>query len=252
MKQLAGLLTIAVIAFSFNSQTSNLKSDLEVSNVKGNVWKIQKTVHKVEGAVCPGAEKSDCNKALYVYNKKGNLIESSEVDENGKIVLISKYVYSGDDVCSEINKYSGNKLIEKQVNILQGGKVTETKVFNEDGTIENIYKYEYSGNELLSGTTLNQAGEVVSSFQNEFLNGQLCSQTERNDIGDISSVTKYKRNTYNDVIESKRSYPKDTSEYKPTFVYEYDNQGNWIQQTQLYNGEIAAIIVRNITYYNGM
>ena len=179
-------------------------------------------------------------------------MESSEVDENGKLVLISKYIYNTHDVCTEIDNYYGDKLIGKQINILQEGKVTRTKSFNPNGTIETICKYEYSGEELSGGTILNKAGEVVSSFHDEFLNGQLVSQTEKNSIGDISSVTKYKRNTCNDVIESIRSYPKDTNVYKPTFAYEYDKQGNWIQQTQLYNGEIAGIIVRTITYYNGM
>jgi hypothetical protein len=90
----------------------------------------------------------------------------------------------------------------------------------------------------------------MSSFNYEFLNGQICAQTEMNSSGDIWTITKYKRNSNNDIVETIKSYPKDTSEYKPSFEYDYDSQGNWIKQTQFYEGQIAGIVVRNITYYN--
>jgi hypothetical protein len=249
MKRLASLLIIAFFTFSCNSEKSNQKSDLDASNLKGKVWKIQRTVHKVGNVVCPAAERDNCNQIISIYNKKGNLTESSEVNDNGQVVNISKCIYNGHDECPEISKYSGDKFTGKQLNIFRSGKIIESKVFNKDGEIENIHKYEYSGDELSSGTTLNKAGEVVSSFQNKFFKGQLESQIEKNSTGEISSVTKYKRNIYNDVTESARTFLRDSTEFKPTFDYKYDNQGNWIQQTQLYKGEIAAIIVRNITYY---
>jgi hypothetical protein len=172
------------------------------------------------------------------------------MDENGDTALVSRYIYNRQGVCSEIDKYSGGKLIGKLINVLQGATVIEAKEYNEEGAIENIYKYEYSENEISAGKVLNTAGEVVSSFNYEFLNGQISSQIEKNSTGDLWTVTKYKRNSNNDIIETIKSYPNDANEYKPTFEYEYDDQGNWVKQTQFYEGEIAGIIVRNITYYN--
>jgi hypothetical protein len=252
MKQSAGLLLIAVFAFSCKSEKSNLQSDLEASNLKGKVWKIEKTIHSADAkSCCPAAQKDECKQALYVYNEKGFLVENSTIDDNGKILITTNYIYNRHDVCSEISKYSGDKLVEKEVNTLQGDKLTEVKVFNEDGTNENIIKYEYSDNEITDGTTLNSAGEVISSFHNEYINGQLNSQTQKDHNGDITTITRYKRNSHNDVIETIFINPKINTEYKITFDYEYDNEGNWTKQIQLYNGEIAGIIMRNITYYNG-
>lgn len=251
LKQFAGFLIIMFYISSCNSDKANVKSDLEASNLKGNIWKIQRTIFKVGDKVkCPACQRDNDKNTFYIYDKEGKLVKCSEMDENGDTALVSRYIYNHQGICSEIDKYSGGKLVGKLLNLLDGSRVTEVKEYNEAGIIENVYKYEYTGNELSAGTVLNKSGEVVSSFNYEFLNGQICSEIEKNGNGDIWTVAKYKRNTNNDIIETTKSYPKDASEYKPTFTYEYDNQGNWIKQTQFYEGEIAGIIIRNITYYN--
>jgi hypothetical protein len=251
MKQFAGLLLTAVFVLSCNSDKSRLRSDLEISNLKGNIWKIQRTIHKVGDMVkCPACQRDNDKNSFYVYNEKGNLIKCSEMDDNGDTVLVLKYIYNSRGICSEIEKYADNKLTGREVNTLKGIKVIEVKEYNEEGIIEGIYKYEYSDNEVTGGTTLNKNGEVVSSFHNDFLNGQISAQEEKNSAGEIWTVTKYKRNSNNDIIESERNYLKDKSVYSPTFAYEYDNQGNWVKQTQFLDGQIAAIILRDITYYN--
>jgi hypothetical protein len=86
--------------------------------------------------------------------------------------------------------------------------------------------------------------------KNEFLNGQLVSQTEKDSIGEVKTITRYKRNINNDIEEYLISVPKDNQEYIIKFEYEYDKEGNWVKQTQFYNGEIASIILRDITYFN--
>jgi len=228
-----------------------VKSDLVASNLKGKIWRIQRTIYKVGDKVkCPACQRDNDKNSFYVYDTEGRLIKCSEMDENGDTVLVSKYIYNDHGVCSEIDKYVGAKIVGKQVNLLQDGKVTEVKEYNEEGAIENIYKYEYTEDKLSAGKVLNNSGEIVSSFNYEFLNGQICSQIEKNPAGDVWTVTKYVRNLNNDIIETTKSYAKDANEYKPTFEYEYDNQGNWVKQTQFYEREIAGIVVRNITYYN--
>jgi hypothetical protein len=251
LKQFAGLMMIICLLFSCSSEKNIVKSDLEASNLKGKIWKIQRTIYKVGDKVkCPACQRDNDKNSFYVYNAEGKLIKCSEMDENGDTVLVSRYIYNHQGVCSEIDKYSGGKLIGKLINVLQGTIVAEAKEYNEAGAIEYIYKYGYTGNEISSGKVLNNSGEVVSSLNYEYLNGQICSQIEKNNTGDLWTVTKYKRNTNNDIVETIKSYPKDTSEYMPSFEYDYDKQGNWIKQTQFFEGQIAGIIVRNITYFN--
>jgi hypothetical protein len=250
LKQFAGLLMIIILIISCNTEKGTMKSDLEASNLKGKIWKIQRTVYKVGDKVkCPACQRDNDKNSFYVYDTEGKLIKCSEMDENGDTVLVSRYIYNDHGLFSEIERYSGGKMTGRLVNLLQDTRVTEAKEYNEAGTIENVYKYEYAENELSGGKVLNNSGEVVNSFNYEYLNGQICSQIEKNSNGDIWNIARYKRNSNNDIIETTKTYPKDSAEYKPTFEYEYDDQGNWIKQTQFFKGQIAGIILRNITYY---
>jgi hypothetical protein len=242
---------IVIIAFSCKSEQSVLKSDLELANLKGKVWKIDKTFHDANGKCsCPAATKTECNQSQYVYDKEGNLTESCTIDENGKININTKYIYDRPGVCSEIDKYSGEQLIGKEVSVLDGTKVTGYKIYNENGINETTLDYEYTGDEISEEKTLNNTGEVISSVKNEFINGQLVSQTEKDNNGEVKSITRYKRNDNNDIVEYLISVPKDNKEYLIKYEYEYDSEGNWVKQTQLYNGQIVSIILRNIEYFN--
>jgi hypothetical protein len=250
MKKAAILLLIAIIAHSCKSEKSHLKSDLVIANLKGNIWKIDKTIHGTDSkCACPAGMKTECNKSKFVYDKKGNLAESYKIDENDSINEITKYVYNSQGVCTEMATYKGEKLTEKEVPVLQGVKTTGCKIYNENGTVETTCVYIYSGDEISEEKTLNSKGGVVSSVQNEFLNGQLVSQTEKDSNGDVISITKFKRNTSNDIVESVILLSKDNKEYKVTYEYEYDVAGNWIKQTKFYNGQIENIVVRNIEYF---
>lgn len=250
MKKAAILLLIAIIALSCKSEKSQLKSDLEAANLKGNIWKIDKTIHSTDSkCACPAGMKIECNKSKFVYNKKGNLTKSYKIDENDSINERTEYIYNSQGVCTEMVTYKGEKLVEKEVPVLQGVKTTGCKIYNENGTVETTCDYVYSGDEISEEKTLNTKGEVISLVQNEYLNGQLVSQTERDSNGDVISINKFKRNTSNDIVESVILVSKYNKEYKITFEYEYDSSGNWIKQTKIYNGQIENIILRNIEYF---
>ena len=248
MKKSISLLLIAFVAFSCKSEQSHLRSDLETANLKGKVWKIDRTIHDTQYK-CACSMKTECNQSKYVYNEKGNLIKAITIDENGSVNDSSKYVYNSSGLCSEITKFTANKLAGKEVPILKGERVTGVKIYDENGRIESTLNYVYSGDEISEEKTLNSKGDVVSSIQNDFLNGELVTQTEKDDKGNIIRISKFKRNTSNDIIECLFTASKDNKEYKITYEYEYDNAGNWIKQTKFYDSQIVNIVVRNIEYY---
>ncbi len=241
---------IVFIAFSCKSGQSHLKSDLVTANLKGNVWKIGKTVHDANGkCACPAAMKTECNRTEYVYDKKGNLLVSYTIDENGSVNDSSSYIYNRRGLCSEVARFNGKKSAGKEVAVLQDGKVTGYKIYNESGIVETILNYAYSGDDISEEKTLDSNGEVVSSVQNEFLNGQLVSQTEKDRNGNVQIIRKFKRNASNDIIEYLILTTKDNREYKFSYEYEYDSVGNWIKQTRFYDGQIENIVMRNIEYF---
>lgn len=242
---------MSVIVFACNSENSKPETDLAGANLKGKVSKIQKTIHDANAIpCCPAAEKSDCKEAIYVYNEKGFITESSNLDVDGDIQETSKYIYDKNDACTEIEKYSGDQLIGKELNTYEGVNLIETKVFDKNGEISNINKYEYTTDGLSKGTIYNNTGEIESSFENVYVSGQLESQIEKDGSGVVVAVTKYKRNSSNDILETVYTNHKINNGSTLTFDYEYDSEGNWIKKTQVYEGEIMGIILRNIEYYN--
>jgi hypothetical protein len=142
MKKSMRVLILAVITFSCKSEQFHLKSDLEIANLKGNVWKIDKTVHDANAkCACPAGMKTECNQTEYVYDAKGNLLISYTVDEFGNTNDSTIYIYNRRGVCSEIARFSGKKPVGKEVAVLQGRKVTGYKIFNESGTVEATLDY---------------------------------------------------------------------------------------------------------------
>jgi len=195
--------------------------------------------------------KTECNESKYVYDSKGNLLESYTIDENGIINDSSKYIYDRTGICTEITRFSGKKSSGKEVPIIERGKVTGVKTYDENGKIESSVTYIYSGDEVSEEKTLNGNGDLVSTVQKEFLNGQLVSQTEKDNAGNIINISKFKRDVSNDIIECLFTLTKDSKEYKITYEYEYDAAGNWIKQTKFYDSQIVNIVVRNIEYFKG-
>jgi hypothetical protein len=252
MKQVVSISFIALLVFSCNTERYIPKTDLEASNLKGRVQKIEKTIHKVnDKSKCPCNGLDENKQTFYDYDDKGNLIATTKLDEDGNIVLVSKYVYNRNGICTETDKYlPGDKPAGKEINTLRGKKVTEVKVLDEDENVENIYRYGYSGSELTEGKTLNKTGDLLVSFRNIYRNGLLESRDEKNILQNLTTLTKYNYNSANDISEYTITRSNENTEYKFTLEYEYDNQGNWVKQTQYYDGEIAGIVLRNIMYYN--
>jgi hypothetical protein len=248
MKKIAIISIIAFIVFSCKQEQSQLKSDLVLANLKGSVWKIDKTIHKT-GNSCGCVLKTDCNRSKYVYNEQGNLLTWYTVDEFGLINDSTNFNYNKRGICTKITVYNGKQPVGKQIPVLKGEKITGYNIYNEDGVIESTLNYIFTGDEITEEKTLNNKGEVISSLQKEILNGQLIEQTEKDNNGNVISTSTFKRNASNDISECLTVIAKDNKEFKLTYEYEYDGAGNWVKQTRLYDGAIISITLRNIEYY---
>lgn len=251
MRQLIFLFLIVVFSFSCNSGRNGLRSDLEMANLKGRVWKIEKTVHDTkESCNCPASMRSDSKRSLIVYNENGFLAESSTIGDEGNVLVNSKYSYRKKGVCSEVVRFSGEKIIGKDEIISKGGKVVEVRVFNSDGYRERSYTLKYTEDLISEEQTLNDLGIPVSSVSSVYSEGQLVSQTEKDADGNVITVSRFKRNRNNDVTEYLIEFPNEKRESRFTFEYEYDEAGNWAKQTQFFEGNIMSVVLRNITYFN--
>jgi hypothetical protein len=242
------LLTIAFIAFSCNQEQSSQKSDLASANLKGKVWKVSKTLNET-GESCGCVIKTDCNQSEFVYNEKGNLEVFYTVDENKVTNDSTVYKYNNRGICKGIDRYSLKKLIGKEVQIVKNGRLTGYEIFDEKDVKVTTLNFVYTGDEITEEKTVDGNDKVTSQILKEYLNGQLVSQTEKDGDGKVKSISRYKRNTSNDVVECITTITKDNKDFKLTYEYEYDDAGNWVKQTQFYDGVIINIIIRNIEYF---
>jgi hypothetical protein len=248
MKNPVALLMIIFTLYSCKSEQVQLISDLKQANIKGKVRKIDRTIHDTENK-CACAIKKECNESKYVYDLKGNLLESYTIDEDGAINDSSVYTYNRRGICTEIKKFSARKLTGKDVPVTEGGKISEVRTYDENGKIQSTLKYKYSGNEISEEITYNNLGEIVSVVQKEYSDGQVVAETEKDSSSNVISVSSFRRNSSNDVLECLVKVTKDNQEYKFTYEYDYDNSGNWIKQTKFYDGKILNIVLRNIEYF---
>jgi hypothetical protein len=239
--------SVAIVVFSCNLQ-SPPKSDLAVSNLKGNVKKVSRIINET-GESCGCTIKTDCSQSEYIYNEKGNLIVFYTVDENKVTNDSSVYSYNNHGICSEITKFRFNKPEGKEVPVVKSGKIAGYKIFNEKGALEANVIYIYSGDEITEEKTIDNNEKPGGTILKEYSNGQLITQTEKDGEGNVKSISRYKRNPSNDVIECLTTITKDNKDFKLTYEYEYDSAGNWIKQTQTYGGAIINIIIRNIEYF---
>ncbi|HLO57523.1 MAG TPA: hypothetical protein VK179_02185 [Bacteroidales bacterium] len=250
MKKMLFLCLIAIPAVSCTTQNTQIKTDLEAANLKGKVKSLTKTIHNNQGSICcPFADIMECRQTAMTYDEQGNVTESSLFDGNGDITMVSKYCYNQNGQCREIDKFIGGTEAGKEQYVFAGNKVSKVKVLDEKGKKQAIYKNRYNGNDLAETITLNADGDVVGSVTYEISNGQVISETKKDGKGNIEAVRRFKRNDNNDVIEAKIILPASNKEFRFVYEYEYDEAGNWIQQTQLLDGNISRVTVRNISYY---
>jgi hypothetical protein len=247
MKKSVVFLSLVLIFFSCSSQFPQ-KSDLASNNLKGRVWKVSRKTNET-GESCGCVIKTDCSQSEYVYNEKGNLTVYYTIDENKVTNDSSSYSYTKNGSCIEILKYSLNKPVGKEVPVVKGGKVTGLKIYNEKGELEANVSYVYTGDEITEEKTTDINGKSIGLILKEYSNGQLVVQTDKDAEGNVKSISKYKRNASNDVVECLTTIIKDNKDFKLTYEYEYDSAGNWVKQTQTYDGAIINIILRNIEYF---
>lgn len=243
---------ILLLAFAAFSCSSN-KSDLERNNIKGKVWKIQTTYFEgkeVSGKYITGFKRS-FGHGLNVFDEDGKFLEFHRLNEEGQSEQIQRATYNSDNICTEINTFENDKLTERQVFLIKDEVVTGGKIYDRTGKQTYHYEYTFHNGDITEVKGFNEIGKLVSYNQGEFTKGLVHRETYKDSLGDITAVINYTRNQEGDIIEKSTKYPKDNSEYKQLYSYEYDSKRNWIRRYEFDDeGKISDILVQNIIYYD--
>ncbi len=246
-------ITWIIVFTALISSCNSKKNDLEKSNLKGGIWKLTETTFDGEEKIGKYqiGEKKNWGHTIYVYNEEGILIEAQSLDRKGGIKNFSKYRNDKDGNCIEIATYEDDVIIRIQRNKIYNANIVEAKVFDKAGKITSQHQYNYAGSNIINGKILNGEGRLDITFANELSSGLLTKQVVKDSLGEISSVRTYERNKSGDVIMEVIEYSKNNTENVYSFLYDYDEIGNWVKQYIFDNeGKIEDIVVRNIIYYD--
>ena len=142
---------------------------------------------------------------------------SIQVDSAGK--------YSGGQTFDSVGKMTGYYTDLKEN---EYGIVTDGKYHKPDSSVKMTFTVIYDKGIYLGGSSTDSTGKVVST-----------TAVKVNDKGDPIEIT--------NINVKKDSTTTEVTSYK----YEnYDDQGNWLQQTAINDkGKATKIIKRAITYY---
>ncbi|MEO9099096.1 MAG: hypothetical protein ABI267_02155, partial [Ginsengibacter sp.] len=186
----------------------------------------------------------------------GYLSEYDNDDKDGKNKEIATYSHYDNGAMKDVKDAKNGKAVSS-VTILtdSAGKYTMAKDYDSANKLK-FYYTDISQNEYGQLTGMKKynadsslSGSMVSNFNNSIFTGN----EAKDSVGKVVFSSTIKLDDKNNMVENdSKSVIKDSTVSKTT-KYKYDSlddQGNWIQRTEVdENGKPVKIIKREITYY---
>lgn len=280
MKNLIFLLTTLMSVMTF---AQNGKTDVENESLKGKVKSLKHTRYSVKDffgniekdSIMQGEnytflfntdgkflettyyniDNTISHKNLFSYNDKKQFIESQQVDEKGE--LLAKYIpkYNGKAQIEEYNTYNKNgELSDKSIyKYDKEGNYIEENAYYADG--EKIYQYLYTYDKkarLIESKYSHFEENLIQNTKFEYDNQGKHIKTNRITT-DLENKFQYKVifkfNDKEDELDFEVFDEKNKPDGKVHYIYEYDNQNNWIKRTTMEGFITTDITEREITYY---
>jgi hypothetical protein len=243
--------------------------------LKGNVKAIRETQYKMND-VNPGL--NEVLLTIFSFNKNCQKIEETTTDVGGDLKNNHKIVYdkSGNIISEskETPTVNGNFLIKYKYNsskqLLQKeitskkrimathiyhyddlGNVVKREIIKELGLLdihnENFdCKYD-ENNRLIEEIHLDGKAYNKTTYQyNE--KDQIIHRTEYNERGGITYESDFVYDELDNLHTETATY-RGNKTFDYSFVYEYDNQGNWINKRSLSDEKTYSLQIRVITYF---
>jgi len=265
---LLGLLLYATLSFAQE------KYSCEEMGLKGNVKSISETQYKLND-INPGLNEivytifqfdKDCrktsetsteisgevkNKHTVVYDKSGNI--TSEIKQNNDVNgnFSIKYKYNAQKKLDKKEMSSGNRVLSTYIySYDDNGNVSAMEIKKRPGLLDvDDEKFEYKYDEKnrlveeihLDGEDYRKT-EYVYNDKN-----QLIRLVEYNHRGGITFETDYEYDELDNLSTEKSQYRGNPTR-DISYVYEYDDRGNWINKRSLANDKTFSLQIRVINY----
>lgn len=236
---------ITIIALFSCNKEMPLNSDLNRSNINGNVKKITTNTFDAKEKFGEPVKKGKTSTHTIFFNKKG--FYTKQAYPIGETL----YLYRDNKI---YKTESSDEYAEIIVN--DNGFVVEYTSFNKkDSLIRSKWKYTYEDNLLTRQILYDKNGNLIyKSILSYDKNNVLVKKEEFHDNFKQEEINYLSYDDYGNVTKEKGTYfsPrfKDTHTTKIIeYKYKYDNHNNWISKTTYRNGKIEDVEEREITYY---
>jgi hypothetical protein len=178
---------------------------------------------------------SSLNDTVYTFRKEGLdssfvLFETRYIDSNGIATILYDWKYY-----LEVRKKNRGKEISNNYKLNKTGANSGFQYIPESkGKYELIHTFIYyydRKNNLKRDLTLNPDGTLWSSTERRF-------------------------DKHNNEIKRKEYFPKEHNKYRTksevlnyTYLYNYNDKGDWIKRVEYLNGNLTYVLIRQIEYY---
>jgi hypothetical protein len=253
------------------AQNNNCKE----MGLKGNVKNIRETQYKLND-INPGL--NEVLLTTFSFNKKGQKIEETTTDVGGDLKNNHKISYDkSGNISSEskqtptVNgnfitkyKYNASKQLTKK-EVTSNGRLIATHIYDYDekGNVVkreiqkklgllDIYNEKFDckydeNNRLIEEIHLDGTYYIKTVYQyNE--KDQIIHRTEYNSRGGSTYESDFVYDELDNLSTETATY-KGNKTFDYSYVYEYDNQGNWINKRSLSDEKTFSLQIRIITYF---
>lgn len=202
-------------------------------------------------------EKIDFTKIKYAYSKDNLVVQEDYFDQSGVKTQTKKHIYNSDKkiVQTEITNLTKdvskpNVVPKRKIQYDSKGNVISRHVVkSKEEIIESEIKYDKRQN--IKVLKLYESDGRSTKIKNKYKNNHLKKSAMILPNGKNRYVLLSKSDSDGKLVSTKMIY-KQTPEnnMNSTYVYEYDNQGNWITRSELSDGKVKLVTKRKIEYYD--
>lgn len=211
--------------------------------------KLEKGAHTLDGAdlctVC-GAQVVDWgeSKSVYQFTENGNLLKMADYDADGKVMTQTLYEYEydadgnllhastvTDGVLMDESTYTmvdGENVVREYISYLEDGSKSVSYYDENGNTVQSVF-YDAEGN-----VDLKIDSEYVLSADGEWYES-VCITTEADGSRYVSEFSEN-----GDQTSSARYDAGGNLVYRDTWVYTYNEDGNWQSMQYYYNDVLTS------------
>jgi YD repeat-containing protein len=248
--------------------------DCNEMGLKGNVKTVSETQYKLND-INPGLNEvlltkfsfdRNCRKTEEITTDVGGDIKNKHgvtYDKSGKIISENKETPTVKGYFTTKYRYDANKRLSKK-EVSSNGRLLATHIYHYDGNgnvnrkeikkkpgydiHDEEFEYKYDEKNRLV-EEIHHDGKKYNRIAYQYNEkDQLIRRAEHNERGGITYETDY---TYDELdnLSTETSAYRGNSTFNYSYVYEYDNQGNWINKRSLSDDKTFSLHIRVITYY---